>query len=59
MDVLIFDTKTGTVAATIAIPVGRDCAPSKQECFQRAWKVAVSSKAVDPTRRDDYRFKWA
>ena len=57
MDVLIFETKTGRVAAKIAIVIGQDCLISNQECFNRAWRVAVAVKSIDPARRSDYGFK--
>jgi hypothetical protein len=59
VEVLILETKTGRLAAKIAIVVGRNCLVSKQECFGRAWKVAVAVKSIDPTRRNDYSFKFA
>jgi hypothetical protein len=59
VEVLILETKTGRLAAKIAIVVGQNCLVSKQECFGRAWKVAVAVKSIDPTRRNDYSFKFA
>ena len=56
MDVLIIETKTGKLAATIALAMlDQDCKP--YECFRRAWKIAVAGKSVDAARRDEYSFR--
>lgn len=58
MNVLITETKTGKLAATIPIHMaGLNYTPSEQEYFAEAWQSAVEDKTVDPTRHDEYSFK--
>jgi hypothetical protein len=58
VNVLIIETKTNSLAATIPISMGAlDYTPSEQEYFAEAWRCAVDDKTVDPTCRDEYSFR--
>ena len=58
MDVLVIETKTGKLAATVPIILqGMNYAPSEQEYFNEAWRCAVDDKTVGPNRRDEYSFQ--
>lgn len=58
MNVLIIETETGRLAATIPTVVkGMNYAPSEQEYFNEAWRCAIDDKVVNPNRRGEYTFQ--
>lgn len=58
MNVLIIETKTGKVVATIpVIHHGMNYTSSEQEYFNEAWRCAVEDNIVEPNRRFEYSFQ--
>lgn len=58
MNVLIIETKTGRLVATIPTVVkGMNYTPLEQEYFNEAWRCAIDDKVVDPNRRGEYTFQ--
>jgi hypothetical protein len=58
MNVLIIETKTGRLVATIPTVVkGMNYVPLEQEYFNEAWRCAIDDKVVDPKRRGEYTFQ--
>jgi hypothetical protein len=55
--VLITEKKTGTAVATIPMTLrGLTYTPSERECFDLAWRDAVSDGLVAAEYRQDYAF---
>jgi hypothetical protein len=58
MNVLIIETKTGKLAASIPIVLqGMNYTPTEEQYYAEAWKCAVDDKSVDANRKKDYTFK--
>lgn len=57
MDVLIVETKTGKVVATIpVVQGGLNYSPSEQEYFSTAWNCAVEDGVVNAKQKASYTF---
>ncbi|MFM6682880.1 MAG: hypothetical protein ACKPHM_13645 [Dolichospermum sp.] len=58
MNVLVIETKTGKVVATVPVlHHGMNYTPSEQEYFSEAWQCAVEDNIVEADRRFEYGFQ--
>ena len=60
MDVVIVETKTGKMIATVPVVLrGLNYSPAEQEYFSAAWECAVEDGIVDSKQKENYTFSFA